>query len=114
MGRSPRTKTHPCAERLADWRGLSDLSKKRLQLGLQAAVPLWQVEVRKKSWGELKSRLPILIEDLAFEGDSVFWRAKQAEKSAEIFNSLAEAIAILSLCPGGVDAFDLHFEAIQP
>lgn len=41
------------------------------------------------------------------DGADVIYRGKQ---SAEMFNGLSHAIAVLAFCPGGVKLFGQHFE----
>jgi hypothetical protein len=43
-------------------------------------------------------------------GDAPLFMSKKDHKAAHQFNALAEVLAILSFCPGGVHAFGLHFE----
>ena len=44
---------------------------------------------------------------IAEKGDQLMYRGPQ---TAEVFNALAEGIATLAFCPGGVTLFGLHFE----
>jgi hypothetical protein len=48
---------------------------------------------------------------LASKGDILQFGSKKKGEAAEIFNRVAEAIAIMSFCPGGVTLFGEHWEA---
>ena len=47
------------------------------------------------------------------KGDVLMFGSKKSGEVAEVFNTLACNIAILSYAPGGVDCFGLHFETVE-
>jgi hypothetical protein len=78
-----------------------------LHTALQAAVPLWIAELkqmRERSpdsfWNHCHRRTQEAAQILAEQGDALMFRVKG--KSAQVFNALAEGLAIMSFCPGGV------------
>jgi len=48
----------------------------------------------------------------ASRGDNLLFPSKKRGETAELFNGLAHAIAVLSFLPGGVETFGFHFETI--
>jgi hypothetical protein len=53
------------------------------------------------------------VELLACHGDHLFRRSRRDPSTAEVFNALARALAILSHLPGGVTFGGRHFDASQ-
>lgn len=86
-----------------------------LQLTLQTAVPLWINELQDKRWDHIQnSRIPYIVDQIASHGDNILYCGKTKGDTAKAFNALAEGIAILSFCPGGVKVFGGHWEAKHP
>lgn len=79
-----------------------------LKISLSTAVPLWAYQLRQQPREYLSRRSGECAEIVACEGDCLMYRTK--DRTARAFNALAEGIAILSFCPGGVRLFGLHFE----
>jgi len=79
-----------------------------LQEVLRAAVPLWIDRYKDKSWYELQNILQECEEILAQNGEAALFYIKG--KTANSFNALAQAIAILSFCPGGIEIFGQRWE----
>lgn len=89
-----------------------------LSIALSAAVPLWYAELRELEKtlegndalfaAELMDRAKRCSDYLGKHGDALMFRVKG--QSAEAFNRLAEGIAIMAFCPGGVTAFGSHWE----
>ena len=78
---------------------------------LSVAVPMWIERMRGMSFEERKAlgdAQPILE-----RGDVLMFGSKKRGEVAEVFNTLACNIAILSYAPGGVDCFGLHFETVE-
>ena len=78
---------------------------------LQMAVPLWVDKFRDQPFEELVSQGQMNVAWLCEKGDSLFLLGKDEGDTARSFNAVAENLAILSFCPGGIDAFGLHFES---
>ena len=75
---------------------------------LDAAVPLWIEQFRKLPEEEWQRMLDEINKDFSAKMEYVIHR-KEGE-TAQAFNDLARAIALLSFCPGGVTCFDRHWE----
>lgn len=75
---------------------------------LELAVPMWQEEWRGRPPAEREIRGRELSQVVAERGDVILYRAKG---TAEAFNALAEAVAILSFQPGGVEFLGRRWEA---
>lgn len=85
-----------------------------LQSALSAAVPLWIENLKLVPWSAIQDRLPAIGQQVAEHGDHILYRSKKKGKTAAAFNALAEGVAALSFCPGGITLFGLHFEAQHP
>lgn len=75
---------------------------------LDAAVPLWIEQFRKLPEEEWQRMLDEINKDFSAKMEYVIHR-KEGE-TAQAFNDLARAIALLSFCPGGVTCFGQHWE----
>jgi hypothetical protein len=82
-----------------------------LPMALSAAVPLWIERLRLLSAEQRIARARELAEFMHSPGigESILFLIPG--KSALGFNALAEAIACLSFCPGGITLFGNHFQA---
>lgn len=85
-----------------------------LQSALQAAVPLWAELLKRQPWAQVQGRAKECGQMIAEHGDHILYRSKKKGETASAFNALAEGIAALSFCPGGVTTFGLHFENQHP
>lgn len=95
--------------------GMEETSAKDLLIiALSAAVPLWIEKLKTRSWAELEERRQACVEIISSHGDNILFRSKKKGDTAEAFNALAEATAILSFVPGGIKAFGLEFKAVHP
>ena len=78
----------------------------KIQSFLATAVPLYVQEIKEGKratiW-EKKEMLAYILE----KGDQFLYGGKQC---ADVANAIAEAIANLSFCQGGIKIFGLHFE----
>ena len=82
-----------------------------LKIALSAAVPLRILELRSKG-GPDDVDLDFargFAHVLGEKGDILQYRGKKKGETAEIFNGLARAIAVLSFCPGGIKVFGEHW-----
>lgn len=87
-----------------------------LSISLSAAVPL-RIAVYVNQGGprvEDVERARRFAHVLGEKGDILQYRGKKPGQSAEVFNGLADALAIMAFCPGGVKVFGLHFQADLP
>lgn len=48
---------------------------------------------------------------LGSKGDVLLYRGKKPGETAELFNALSDALAVMAFCLGGVKAFGSHWEA---
>lgn len=78
---------------------------------LSVAVPLWIDKIKSEPFETIQARAKICFGTIAHKGDTILFKSKKKGETAEGFNRLAEGIACLSFCPGGVTAFGSHFEA---
>jgi hypothetical protein len=79
---------------------------------LEVAVPLWVERIRMRGQTiPSDSARERMIRTIAEHGDDILFRSTKTGATAAAFNDLAEALAYLSFCPGGVKAFGLHFES---
>lgn len=77
---------------------------------LQAAVPLWQMRLQDQDWPYFLGRLAEAQEVLFKSSEALLGFGGKKGEAADAFNAVAEAIAILSFCPGGIDIFGQHWE----
>jgi len=78
---------------------------------LKTAVPLWIEELKGVPFDDIIERARRCSDIVAAKGDNILFRSKKKGETAEAFNRLAEGIACLAFCPGGVTFLGLHFEA---
>jgi hypothetical protein len=86
-----------------------------LPTSLSAAVPLWVYDIYRRG-GPLPEdwlHLSQIGHRLAEHGDVLLFGGSRPGETADLFNQLAEALAILSFLPAGVSFGSLHFEAEQ-
>ena len=79
-----------------------------LAIHLDAAVPLWIERFRDLPEDERLGMIREIEKDFPTKMEYVIHR--QEGKTAEAFNDLARAIALLSFCPEGVTCFGRHWE----
>ena len=97
----------------------STINGELLKSALGAAVPLWIEQLRplgreaifarvkELQAAEIRDGMPLIgAEELLFRGS-------KPGDSARAFNAVAEALACLSFCPGGVRAFGGHWDATK-
>jgi hypothetical protein len=82
-----------------------------LVASLQAAVPLWILQMRHLSFDERKRRAEECSQIVAEKGDIILFRSEKRGETAKAFSALAEGIAVLAFQPGGVKVFGCHWEA---
>lgn len=79
-----------------------------ISIALDAAVPLWIMEVRTWTPERRAERAHVCGQHVAEHGDVIQFREKH--KTSEAFNRLAEGLALLSFAPGGVTFEGAHWE----
>lgn len=102
----PKRQSAPASH--SEW----DSKRTLLVTTLQLAVPLWIEELRHQSWEHILARAKVCSQVVAEKGDVILFKSKKKGESAEAFNRLAEGIACLSFCPGGVKIWGEHWEAV--
>jgi hypothetical protein len=87
-----------------------------LSISLSAAVPLCIAEYLSRGGPQQDDveRARRFAHTLAEKGDILLYRGRKPGQTSEVFNGLADALAILAFCPGGVKVFGLHFQADYP
>ena len=80
-----------------------------MQTMLDAAVPLWIMEMRETDMETVKTIAAEAGEVLG--KDAEYLMHKKEGKTASAFNATAKGIAVLSFMPGGVKAFERHWES---
>lgn len=83
-----------------------------LAMALSAAVPLRIAEF--KGMGGIEERdlwwARTFAQELGADGDILLYQGKKQGRSADMFNGLVRAIAILSFCPGGIRFLGQKYE----
>lgn len=84
-----------------------------LTIGLQAAVPLWILQLSqlapdhrdhvRQRWAEEAA------EQVAYRGDTLQYGSKKRGEAAAVFNALARGLAAGAYQPGGIAAFGEHW-----
>jgi len=90
-----------------------------LAISLEAAVPLWILRLmarkgpKERDWQKCRD----FAWTLGSYGDRLLFRSKadkHGPSTAEMFNGLAECIAIMSYVPGGIKIFGTRWETPMP
>lgn len=86
-----------------------------LSISLSASVPLRTLEIIRAGGPteEDYERIRSYTDDLTTNGADLFFRSPRKDASAERFNQVTDAIAVLSFQPGGVNAFGMHFDGSE-
>jgi hypothetical protein len=87
-----------------------------LRATLQVAVPMWIEKLKARSLAEIQERSHSVLADvIASRGDVLQFASKKTRRqTAEAFNALAEGLAGLGFCPGGVRFAGDHYIAEHP
>lgn len=81
-----------------------------LRTALQVAIPLWIEQLKGLSWDDLTERAHRAAQIVAEKGDIIQYASTKPGETAKAFNALAEGVAVLSFCPGGVTFLGDHWE----
>lgn len=76
-----------------------------LESTLILSVPFWIEKIKMLSSEERYNRAKICGEILKTMGEAAIYKTDVPGSSKDAFNSLAEAIAIMSFVPGGIEVF---------
>jgi hypothetical protein len=91
---------------------------KLLPMTLSAAVPLWIADFKTQSWESVQARFSETVKDLpellGSRGDVLLFGGSKKGEAANLFNRLAEAIALMSFLPGGITTFGTTWESFHP
>ncbi len=110
--KNPRADPHPGSSRSQELRSNAAVL---LPVALSAAVPLRIYEIYERGgptaedWQWLRAQGRTLAE----RGDVLLFGSSRAGEAAELFNMLAEVLAILSFLPGGVPFGKERFDALK-
>lgn len=85
-----------------------------LEATLSCAVPLHAEEMKRVPYEELVKRAHEYAQIVGEKGDVIQFKSKTKGATAEAFNALAKALAVLSFSPGGVRFMGMHFENAHP
>lgn len=97
----PNTKTERLAPNVA-----------LLKVALEAAVPIWMFDLQRRcTLAEIQARAGECGQIVAEKGDVLQFGGGKKGEAGKAFNALAEGLACLAFCPGGVTFCGLHFEA---
>jgi hypothetical protein len=78
---------------------------------LAVTVPLWIEHHRAHGPAFRAWRARYCTRVVSERGDVLLFRTKKAGAAGEVFNRLAEGLALATLETGEVDAYGLHFKA---
>jgi hypothetical protein len=95
-------------------RGKGSDTYRKLRDMLATAVPLWILRYRQRGGptpADFK-RVAGYSDELGRADVLLFGGKHRPGEIAAFFNHMAEAMAVLSFCPRGIELFDLHFESL--
>ena len=84
-----------------------------IKLFLDTSVPLrvLALQVKGGPTSEDFKRVSEHSSLLGEHGDALMFKSKKKGFTAQVANAVADAIAVLSFVPGGIDLFDRHWES---
>lgn len=82
-----------------------------LLISLEADVPLWIERHRATPEVERATRRQVCSAAVAAHGDILQFKSTKAGETADVFNRLAEGLALAAFAPGGVTFHGQHWEA---
>jgi hypothetical protein len=95
-------------------RGKGSDTYRKLRDMLAAAVPLWILRYQRRGGptpADFK-RVAGYSDELGRADVLLFGGKHRPGEIAAFFNHMAEAMAVLSFCPRGIELFDLHYESL--
>lgn len=93
---------------------MTDTTLTLIGLSLELAVPLWTEKLSRMPWDRVIERARECSDIVAEKGDVLQFKSKKKGESARAFNALAEGLAALSFCPGGVTFLGVTWAATHP
>lgn len=86
-----------------------------LATAMAAAVPLHIMRLQEKGGPDAADmkKAQETSDMLGERGDVLLFGGGKKGETADLFNRTAHAVAVLTFCPGGVDLFGQHFEAVR-
>ena len=84
--------------------------KALMLMTLEVAIPIWVNSLKHLPWSYLAEQAGKCAGIVAEKGDILQYRSSVKGETAKAFNALAEGLAILSFCPGGVKFMGRHWE----
>jgi len=93
---------------------MNDDMPPHMAIALSAAIPLWVEELKRKPLADLIAEGPALAQVIGEKGDVAQFKSKKKGETADAFNTIARALAILSFMPGGVTFLGEHYENKHP
>lgn len=84
----------------------------QLSMALSAAVPLRMMAMAERGGPDASDmkKAQEAVGLLGEKGDRLLFKSAKKGETANLFNSLAHAITVLSFCPGGVNTFGQNFD----
>jgi hypothetical protein len=100
------------SKNIDSWHTHSDTCKE-LSMLLSVAVPLWIARLLERGGAKPCDfiRVAGYNDELGRADVLLLSGSKNKGEVASFFNKLAESMAVLSFCPGGIELFDLRFES---
>jgi hypothetical protein len=89
-------------------------NRELLLASLEVAVPLWAQQLSKIPLRQLLAEGPALARIIAESGDVLQFKGGRQGATAEAFNGLARALAILSFLPHGVKFCGVTMKNVHP
>lgn len=84
-----------------------------LVIGLQAAVPLWILDLAALPEVERDARIRVWArvgaDEVGSKGDVLQYGSKRSGEAAKVFNHLARGLAAAAFQPGGITVFGQHW-----
>ena len=89
-----------------------------LTSAMQAAIPIWIAKWKQQPWEMVWKRLgeqtKTLPDMLGSKGEILMFGGGKKGEATKLFNETAEAVALMSFLPGGIDIFGDHWETDHP
>jgi len=92
---------------------MNDLASHPLAICLSAAIPLKIAEYKCRGGptDDDVRRVRGYADTIAERADNLLYRGKKPGEAAALFNQLADGLAVLAFCPGGVRFAGERYEA---
>lgn len=86
-----------------------------LSLALSTAIPIRMLRLMQRGGPEAEDfeRVHTYVQDFAERGANLFFPANTEGVTADLFERVVDAIAVLAFCPGGLFIFGEHYQSPQ-